>query len=214
MRGLDDLVRSGKIVYAGISNTSAWRIAQMQTLAELFGWAPFVALQIEYSLVERTAEHELIPMASAMGMGVLPWSPLGGGVLTGKYTQADVSESREATVAATRKGVMASAGQLSERALTIAGVVRSVAREIGRTPSQVALAWALSNPAVAAPVMGARTLAQAQDNLGALAVVLSEEQRERLNAASAPAPIFPGRFVARPLVQQLIFGGTQVARRA
>ncbi|MDC3960548.1 aldo/keto reductase [Polyangium jinanense] len=213
MRGLDDLVRAGKIVYAGICNTPAWRIAQMQTLAELFGWAPFVALQIEYSLVERTVEHELIPMAAALGMGVLPWSPLGGGVLTGKYTRADVADSREAGVAATRKGVMASSGQLSSRALGIADVVRSVAQEIRATASQVALAWTLSNPAVTAPVMGARTLAQAEDNLGALGVVLSDEQRARLDAASAPEPIFPARFVARPLVQQLIFGGSNVARR-
>jgi aryl-alcohol dehydrogenase-like predicted oxidoreductase len=211
MRALDDLVRAGKIVYAGICNTPAWRIAQMQTLAELFGWAPFVALQIEYSLIERTVEHELIPMAAALGMGVLPWSPLGGGVLTAKYTRADVADSREAAVAATRKGVMASSGQLSDRALDIADVVRSVAQEIGATASQVALAWTLSNPAVTAPVMGARTLAQAEDNLGALLVALSNEHRARLDAASAPEPVFPSRFIGRPLVQQLIFGGSNIA---
>jgi len=213
MRGLDDLVRAGKIVYIGICNTPAWRIAQMQTLAELFGWAPFVALQIEYSLIERTVEHELIPMASALGLGVLPWSPLGGGVLTGKYTRSDVADSREAGVAATRKGVMASSGQLSDRALSIAAVVGAVAEEIGATASQVALAWTLSNPAVTAPVMGARTLAQAEENLRALGVVLTDEQRARLDAASAPEPIFPGRFVERPLVQQLIFGGSNVSQR-
>lgn len=213
MRGLDDLVRTGKIVYAGICNTPAWCIAQMQTLAALRGWSPFVALQIEYSLIERTVEHELIPMAAALGMGVLPWSPLGGGVLTGKYIRADVADSREAGVSATRKGVMASAGQLSERALGIADVLGAVAQEIGATPSQVALAWTLSNPAVTAPVMGARTIAQAADNLGALGVVLSDEQRARLDAVSAPEPIFPARFVGRPLVQQLIFGGANVARR-
>jgi aryl-alcohol dehydrogenase-like predicted oxidoreductase len=213
MRALDDLVRAGKVVYIGISNTPAWRVAQMQTLAELFGWAPFIALQIEYSLVERTVEHELIPMAVAMGLGVLPWSPLGGGVLTGKYTQADVAQSREAAVPATRRGVMASSGQLSERALDIARVVGSVAQEIGATASQVALAWTLANPAVTAPVMGARTLVQADDNLGALGLELSDEQRAWLDAASAPEPIFPGRFVARPLVQQLIFGGASVTKQ-
>ena len=214
MRGLDDLVRAGKIVYAGICNTPAWRIAQVQTRAELFGWTPFVALQVEYSLIERTVEHELIPMAAALGLGVLPWSPLGGGVLTGKYTRADIVDSREAGVAATRKGVMASSGQLSDRALGIADVVRSVAQEIGATASQVALAWTLSNPAVTAPVIGARTLTQAKDNLGALGVVLSDEQRARLEAASVPEPIFPARFVGRPLVQQLIFGGSNVTRRS
>ena len=214
MRALDDLVRTGKIVYAGICNTPAWRGAQLQTLAELRGWSPFVALQIEYSLVERSVEHELIPMAAALGMGVLPWSPLGGGVLTGKYTRADVTDTREAAVSATRKGVIASSGQLSEQALKIAGVVGAVAQEIGATPSQVALAWTLSNPAVTAPVMGARTIAQAEDNLGALAVSLDKEQRARLDEVSALDPIFPARFVDRPLVQQLIFGGAKVARRA
>jgi len=107
---------------------------------------------------------------------------------------------------------MASSGQLSERALDIARIVSSVAQEIGATASQVALAWTLANPAVTAPVMGARTLAQADDNLGALGVQLSEEQRARLDAASAPEPVFPGRFVARPLVQKLIFGGASVTR--
>lgn len=214
MRALDDLVRAGKIVYAGICNTPAWRIAQMQTLAELSGWSPFIALQIEYSLIERTVEHELIPMASALGMGVLPWSPLGGGVLTGKYTRADVTDSREAAVAATRKGVMASSGQLSDHALDIADVVRSIAEETGATAAQVALAWTLTNPAVTAPVIGARTFAQAEENLGALRVTLSDEQRARLDEVSAPEPIFPARFVGRPLVEQLIFGGAKVARRS
>ena len=158
MRGLDDLVRSGKIHYAGICNTPAWRISQMQTSADMRGWSPFVALQIEYSLVERTVEHELIPMAAALGMGVLPWSPLGGGVLTGKYARSDVADSRDASISSTRKGVIASSGHLNERSIDIADVVRTVADEVGATPSQVAIAWTLANPAVTSPVMGARTL--------------------------------------------------------
>ena len=213
MRALDDLVRSGKALYLGICNTAAWRVAELQTMADLRGWSPFVALQIEYSLVERTVEHELMPMAAALGLGVLPWSPLGGGVLTGKYTRSDVNDSREAGVALTRKGVIASSGHLNERAIGIAHVVRALAEEIGATPSQVALAWTLANPAVASPIMGARTLAQAQDNLEALAVVLSDDHLARLNEASALDPIYPARFVDRPLVQQLIFGGASVARR-
>jgi aryl-alcohol dehydrogenase-like predicted oxidoreductase len=133
--------------------------------------------------------------------------------LSGKYTRTDIEDSREAGVAATRKGVVASTGQLSHRALGIADVVRSVAQEIGATASQVALAWTLSNPAVTAPVMGARTLAQAEDNLGALRVVLSDAQRTRLDAASALEPIFPECFIGRPLAQHLMFGGSSVARR-
>lgn len=214
MRALDDLVRSGKILYLGICNTPAWRIAEMQTLADLRGWSPFVALQIEYSLVERTVEHELMPMAAALGLGVLPWSPLGGGVLAGKYTRADVQESREADVSPSRKGVIAASGHLTERAIEIAAEVRAVAGEVGATPSQVALAWTLANPAVVSPVMGARTLAQAEENLGALDVPLSPDHLARLNRVSDPDPIFPARFVERPLVQQLIFGGASVARGA
>jgi len=213
MRALDDLVRTGKVQYLGICNVSAWRVSQMQAIADLRGWSPLVALQIEYSLVERTVEHELMPMAAALGLGVLPWSPLGGGVLTGKYTTADVDLSGEASVSPTRKGIIASSGHLNERAIGIAEVVRAVADEIGVKPSQVAIAWTLANPAVVSPILGARTVAQAEDNLGALEVVLSREQLARLDEASAPEPVFPARFVGRPMVQQLIFGGASVARR-
>ncbi|WP_420142112.1 aldo/keto reductase [Sphingomonas sp.] len=213
MRALDDLVRSGKILYVGICNTPAWRIAEMQTLADLRGWSPFVALQIEYSLVERTVEHELMPMAAALGLGVLPWSPLGGGVLTGKYSKADIQDSRDAAVSPSRKGVIASSGHLNDRSIEIAQEVRAVADEVGSTPSRIALAWTLANPTVVSPVMGARTLAQAEENLGALDVALSSDQLARLNQVSEPDPIFPARFVERPLVQQLIFGGAAVARR-
>jgi len=213
MRGLDDLVRSGKVQYLGICNTPAWRVSQMQAIAELRGWSPLVALQIEYSLVERTVEHELLPMAAALGLGVLPWSPLGGGVLTGKYTLADVDSSGEANVSPTRKGVIASSGHLNERAIRIAEVVRAVADDIGATPSQVAMAWTLANPAVVSPILGARTLAQAEDNLGGLHLSLSREQLERLSSVNAPEPMFPARFVGRPMVQQLIFGGASVVAR-
>jgi len=213
MRALDDLVRSGKVLYLGICNTPAWKIAELQTLATLRGWSPLVALQIEYSLVERSVEHELMPMAQSMGLGVLPWSPLGGGILTGKYAREDLGQASEANVSATRKGVISSSGHMNERSLQIASVVAAVANEVGATPSQVALAWTLLNPAVTAPVMGARTLTQARDNLGALSLKLADEHIAQLNQASAPEPIFPGRFVSRPMVQQLIFGGAQLERR-
>lgn len=209
MRALDDLVRSGKVLYLGICNTPAWKVAELQTLADLRGWSPLVALQIEYSLVERSVEHELIPMAQAMGLGVLPWSPLGGGILTGKYSRDDLSQASEANVSPTRKGVISSSGHMNERALQIAAVVGDIAREIGTTPSRVALAWTLRNPAVVAPVMGARTLAQTLDNLAALSLQLDDEHVARLDQASVPEPIFPARFVSRPMVQQLIFGGAR-----
>ncbi|MBX8497571.1 aldo/keto reductase [Pseudomonas cichorii] len=207
MRALDDLVRSGKVLYLGICNTPAWKVAQLQTLADLRGWSPLVALQIEYSLVERSVEHELMPMAQAVGLGVLPWSPLGGGILSGKYSRDDLSQASEANVSPTRKGVISSSGHMNERSLEIASVVSEIAKETNATPSRVALAWTLLNPAVVAPVMGARTLAQALDNLAALSLQLDDEHIARLDQASAPEPIFPARFVSRPMVQQLIFGG-------
>ncbi|WP_439365198.1 aldo/keto reductase [Bradyrhizobium sp. DASA03005] len=213
MRGLDDLVRTGKILYVGICNTPAWRISQLQTMADLRGWSPFVALQIEYNLVERTVEHELIPLAATLGLGVLPWSPLGGGVLTGKYTRTDLRDSQERAVGTTRASIIASSGLLNERSLAAAEMVRTIASELGATSSQVAIAWTLANPAVTAPVIGARTLDQAEDNFGAVGISLSPEQMARLDQATAPDPIFPGRFLRRPMVEQLIFGGASVARR-
>lgn len=148
MRGLDHLVQAGKVLYLGICNTSAWRVAQLQTLADLRGWSPLVALQIEYSLVERSVEHELMPMARELGLGVLPWSPLGGGILTGKYSRDDLSDDNAADVSTSRKGVIASTGHLNARSLDIAEVVGSIAEELGATRSQVALAWTLQHPAV------------------------------------------------------------------
>ncbi|MFP1789449.1 aldo/keto reductase [Lonsdalea quercina] len=213
MRALDDLVRDGKVLYLAICNTPAWLVAQMQAIADLRGWSPFVALQIEYSLVERSVEHELIPMAQALGLGVLPWSPLGGGILTGKYSRADLSDKNAADVSPTRKGVIASTGHLNERALDIADVVGDIASELGASRSQVALAWTLLNSAVVSPIVGARTLAQAEDNFGALTVVFTEEQLDRLEKASAVDPIFPERFMGRPMAQQLMFGGTTVMGR-
>jgi aryl-alcohol dehydrogenase-like predicted oxidoreductase len=206
MRGLDDLVRQGKIVYAGICNTPAWRVAQLQTLADLRGWSSLAALQIEYSLVERTVEYELMPMAKELGLGVVPWSPLGGGILTGKYTKADLTDDNEAGVSNDRKGVIASVGHLNERSLEIADVVGTIANELNATRSQVAIAWALLNPAVTSPIIGARTMEQAVDNIGALQIELSGEHIRLLEEASAPPPIFPERFIGRPMAQQLIFG--------
>ncbi|MFJ1466798.1 aldo/keto reductase [Massilia orientalis] len=213
LRALDDLVRAGKVLYLGICNTPAWRAAQLQTIADLRGWSRFVALQIEYSLVERSVEHELMPMARALGLGVMPWSPLGGGLLSGKYGTSDLATNDAPGVADTRKGVIASTGLLNAASLRIAEEVKAVARETGASAAQVALAWTLLNPAVTAPVIGARTLAQAQDNLGALDVKLDPDHVARLDAASRPAPIFPQRFTERPLVRQLVFGGAAVERR-
>jgi aryl-alcohol dehydrogenase-like predicted oxidoreductase len=214
LRGLDDLVRAGKVVYAGISDTPAWQVSRMQAIADLRGWTPFVALQIEYSLIERTVERDLIPMAKEMGLGVIPWSPLASGVLTGKYSRTDLEiADGSASAIGTRKNIAAGNGSLTERGLAIADVVKAVAAELGRTPAQVAIAWTLLNPAVAAPITGARTLAQLEDNLGALDVVFTDDQRARLEAASAVELGFPHEFLARPLTRGVMFGEARIEPR-
>ncbi|WP_244598540.1 aldo/keto reductase [Rhizobium tubonense] len=214
LRALDDLVRAGKILYAGISDTPAWQVARMQAIADLRGWSPLIALQVEYSLIERTVERDLVPMASEMGLGVIPWSPLGMGVLTGKYSKADLDiGSGTAQTVGTRKNIAAGNGSLSERGLAIADVVKEIAAELGKTPAQVAIAWTLLNPAVTSPIVGAKTVAQLEDNLGALDVVLADTQRTRLNDASAIVLGFPHDFLALPLTREVMFGGMTIAAR-
>lgn len=214
MRAFDDLVRSGKVLYAAISDAPAWQVARMQTLAEVRGWAPLVALQIEYSLIQRTVERDLIPMARELGLGVIPWSPLGSGVLTGKYNQADLDAgSGEARAKSSRKNIAAANGALTGRGLEIAEVVKSIARDLDKTPSQVAIAWTLQNPAVVAPIVGARTLAQLEDNLKALEVTLSPEALVQLDEASRVDLGFPHDFLQRPLTRSVIFGGLPSPQR-
>ena len=142
----------------------------MQAIAELRGWTQFCALQIAYSLIERTVEREMIPMAHEMGMGVSPWAPLGQGMLTGKYTREDLIGAGSMDDISSRKAINAVTGKLTERNLDIADVVVAVAKEIGCTAAQLALAWTLRNPDVVSPVIGVRTPAQLEDNLGALDV--------------------------------------------
>lgn len=207
LRAMDDLVRAGKLIYVGISDTPAWQVARMQAIADLRGWSPLIALQIQYSLIERTVERELMPMARELGLGVVPWSPLGMGVLTGKYGRADLDiGSGVPEAVGTRKNVAAGNGALTERALDIAEVVKQVAAELGRTPAQVALAWTWLNPAVTSPIVGVRTLAQLQDNLGAFEVRLEPSQLARLEAASRIEPGFPHDFLQMPLVHSVVYG--------
>jgi aryl-alcohol dehydrogenase-like predicted oxidoreductase len=199
LRAMDDLVRCGKVLYVGISDTPAWQVSRMQAIAGLRGWSPLVALQISYNLIERTVERDLVPMAEAMGLGVVVWSPLGGGVLTGKYGRADLKAGADSAAAGpqSRKLVAAANGFLTERGLDVADAVRDIAAQLGTTASRVALAWTLLNPAVAAPLVGARTLAQLEDNLGALDIELGPEQQARLDEASAIDLGFPHETLRR-----------------
>ncbi len=200
MRSLDDLVRQGKILYVGISDTPAWIISQANTLAQFSGWTPFVALQIEYNLLQRTPERDLLPMAKAFDLAVTPWSPLGGGVLTGKYNKS--SSNGEQGRLETQ------GGNISERNLAIAEVVTQVAEEIGHTPSQVALAWLRHQNGVIIPIVGARKLSQFQDNLACLDVSLSPEHLQRLNEVSQIELGFPHDFLQNDTIRDRLFGGT------
>lgn len=200
LRAMDDLVRSGKVRYVGVSDIPAWQVSRMQAIAELRGWSPLIALQVPYNLVERTVERDLLPMAETMALGVVAWSPLAGGVLTGKYRRADLDPDTHAGIEGpppTRRGVATANGFLTERGLDIASVVSDVAVEIGTTPSRVALAWTLLSRAVVAPIVGARNLAQLEDNLGALQVELDADQQARLAEASAIDLGFPHEALRR-----------------
>ena len=194
LRAFDDLVRAGKILYTGLSDTPAWQASRMQAIAELRGWARFAALQVPYNLTERDIERDLVPMAAEMGMGVIPWSPLAGGVLSGKYGAGDTGEAAaeiKSTSGLDRKTMNVATGRLNERNLGIARAAGAIAKELGKSSAQVALAWTLLNPAITSPIIGARTLAQLEDNLGALDVGFSAEQIERLDAASRITLGFP-----------------------
>lgn len=198
LRGLDDLVRQGKILYIGISDTPAWIVSMANTMAELRGWSRFVGLQIEYSLVQRTPERDLLPMARHLDIAVTPWGILGSGVLSGKYNQ----DSKAA-------GRVTIRGNVDERNLVIARAVADIAEDIGCTPSQVAIAWLRAQPGVIVPLLGARTLPQLQDNLGALQVHLSDDHLAQLNEVSKVELGFPHEWRGRKYVMDLIYGGMQ-----
>ena len=200
MRGLDDLVRAGKVLYVGVSDTPAWIISQANTLAALGGWTPFVGLQVPYSLVERPPERELLPMAQALELTVTGWGPLGGGLLTGRY-----GSDRQGPTAGTRlAGRIAAHGAdkiLSQRALAIADAVNQLAAEHHATAAQVAIAWVRAQQArsVIVPVLGARSRQQLQDNLGALELELTGKDLARLEEVSRVELGFPHDFPGRSM---------------
>jgi aryl-alcohol dehydrogenase-like predicted oxidoreductase len=201
MRALDDLVRAGKVRYLGVSDTPAWRVVQGQMEARFRGWSPFVALQIEYSLIERTVEHDLLPMALAQGLGVTPWSPLKGGLLSGKYGRNKQPQGEGRHVPGVSKS-------LTDRNYSIIEAAEAVAAEVGTGVAQVALAWVLARPGVASPILGARTLAQLAGNLQSLELELPPGLIQRLDSATAPAPIFPHGFLAN--TRQVMQSGATV----
>lgn len=206
MRAFDDLIRAGKILYAGISDTPAWVIAKSNMLAELHGWTRFIGLQIEYSLLERTVERELIPMALDQQMTILAWSPLKNGILTGKYLPENVGQS-EKDGARMHTEMMKAFGSADESTHAIVREAIAIGEEHGVSAAQIALAWLRTRPVPVIPIIGARKLSQFEDNLRSLDVVLSPDQLERLEKASAVQMGFPHDFLNSPPVQSLVFGG-------
>ncbi len=171
MRSFDDLVRQGKVLYCGISDTPAWWISRANTMAELRNWSPFVALQVEWSLIERTVDRELIPMAHAMGLAITPWSPLAGGILSGKYTNRDGSPKKADDAGRLDASGNGAFGQMDDRKHRIAAAVLQIAHETGHSPAQVALNWLRrksSHHSPVIPIIGARKFNQFQDNLECL----------------------------------------------
>jgi aryl-alcohol dehydrogenase-like predicted oxidoreductase len=208
MRGLDDLVRAGKVLYVGISDAPAWWIAQANTLASLRGWSAFIGLQIEYSLIERTVERELIPMAKALNIGVTAWSPLAGGVLTGKY-HGQASSGQNGEPGRMSGEMMKDFLPEQQRADRVVAVVKTVADETGSSLAQVALAWLRSHPVPVIPIIGARKLSQLQDNLASFDLTLSAEQLKTLDEASRIELGFPHHFYGKELPRTFMYGGME-----
>jgi aryl-alcohol dehydrogenase-like predicted oxidoreductase len=207
MRGLDDLVRAGKVLYVGISDAPAWWIAQANTLAQLRGWSPFVGLQIEYSLIERTVERELIPMAKALNIGVMAWSPLAGGVLTGKYHGHGGLSASPGEQARMNTDMAKDFMPEPQRTARVVAAVKSVSDETGRSMAQVALAWLRHRPMPVIPIIGARKLSQFQDNLASFELTLAADQLKTLDEASVIELGFPYEMYAKAMPRAICYGG-------
>lgn len=197
LRALDDMIRAGKILYIGISDTPAWIVSRMNAIAELRGWSQFVALQIKYSLVERTVERELLPMARKLDLAVTPWAIIGGGVLSGKYNKNE-----------NEKGRAQRNNAIKPEHLKVAEEVIKVADEIGCTPSQVAINWVRQQPGVIIPLIGAKNDKQLMENIDCLKHSLNKEQLNRLDEITKIDLGFPHNFLNGDYIHKLVYGGT------
>jgi aryl-alcohol dehydrogenase-like predicted oxidoreductase len=201
MAALEDLVRAGKVRYLGVSDTPAWKIVEANMLARFRGWSAFIALQIEYSLLERTVEQELVPMALEFGIGITPWSPLKSGVLSGKYTRQTAGQVKS------DRGLFVESF-LNEKTFTVVDELKRIARAHDSTPARVALAWVQQQPGVTSTIIGARRLTQLEDNVKALDVELTEDEQARLEALTKPTFGFPQNM--QPMFPSIHNGGTYV----
>jgi aryl-alcohol dehydrogenase-like predicted oxidoreductase len=184
MAALEDLVRTGKVRYIGVSDTPAWKIAEANVTARFRGWSAFIGLQIEYSLLERSVEQELVPMARELGLGITPWSPLKSGALSGKYTRKNAGQ-----VKGDRTTFLDP--YLTEKTYAVVDALEIVAKAHDSTVARVALAWLRTQPGVTSTIIGARRIGQLDDNLLSLDVTLSNEELARLDALTKPALGFP-----------------------
>ncbi len=216
LQSLGELVTAGKIRYFGFSDVPAWFAVRAATLAEIHGVPGPIGLQLEYSLVERTIEHEHVPAACALGLGIVPWSPLAGGFLAGKYQRKNAGPDNGPN----NDTVAGDGGRLSgdnpfggskftDRNWDVLDAVREIAKETGGSPTEIALAWVLTQPGVATVLLGARTMSQLQDNLSSLEVQLTTDQLNRLAEASKPPPSFPSEL-NDAVVRATVFGGTTI----
>jgi aryl-alcohol dehydrogenase-like predicted oxidoreductase len=212
VRSLDDLVRAGKIRYAGFSDVPGWYLGRAQTLCELRGLAPLIALQLEYSLVERTIEREHVAAAQELGLGITPWSPLASGLLTGKYRRDGVKAAGDGRLQAIKDMPNPSFQKLfSERNWTIVDTLLAVAKELGRPPAQVALSWVAKRPGVTSTIIGATKLPQLDENLRALEVEIPAPLAKKLDEASALEAAHPYVFF-EPAMRAMMTGGATVLR--
>ena len=195
LRGIDDLIRQGKVNYAAISDTPAWIVSKGNTLAELMGWSQFIALQVEYSLLQRTPERDLIPMAKHYNMTVTPWAPLAGGALTGKYLRGEQGR------------IKPESNRRDDNSTQITREVIAIAEKLGVEPSHVALQWTRQQGFECIPIVGATTLQQLQQNLKTIDLLIPGDDIEKLNGASAIDLGFPGKFFKEEGVRQNNFGG-------
>jgi aryl-alcohol dehydrogenase-like predicted oxidoreductase len=201
MAALDDLVRAGKVRYIGVSDTPAWKITEANVTARFRGWSAFVGLQIEYSLLERTVEHELVPMALELGLGITPWSPLKSGALSGKYTRANAGDGKR------DRGAFLDAF-LNEKTYALLDALGAVATAHDTTLARAALAWVRQQPGVTSTILGARRLGQLEDNVRSLEVTLTPDELGRLDTLTKPTPGFPHAMLAWS--PAILNGGTTV----
>src|SRR5829696_9611511 len=195
LEALDGLVQAGKVKALGVSNFPAWLLAWSVALQDRNGWSPFVSLQPQYSLVERSIETEILPFCRAAGLAVLPWGPLGAGFLTGRYSRDEPPPEGSRMADAADDLEEAPARRAIERNFKVVDEARAIAEAKGATLSQVALAWLLGTDGVTAPIVGPRTFEQLEDLLGAVDVTLTADERARLEAHAPPPPVYPQRML-------------------